>query len=259
MNIINIVNEKVETHIDDTILVKNKKNNLDIIVNKDTLFCLDLENKNIKSNINITINDNINTRIFIMSNLENVSLNMNVNINQNSNLLINHYTKNNNLEENVNIYLNKQYSNIEYNYSCLGNTKKVLNIEHNAQNTNSSVKTYGISNNDKQEFIITENVPKGIINCKLSQASKIINLGDNKSTIKPILLIEEQEVNASHSSVISPINQDDLFYLMSRGIDENNSIKLLTTGFLVNNLNLTEKEKHLLYDKYIFRRWKNGY
>ena len=254
MNIINIVNEKIKTHIDDTILVKNKKNNLDIIVNKDTLFCLDLENKNIKSNINITINDNINTRIFIMSNLENVSLNMNVNINQNSNLLINHYTKNNNLEENVNIYLNKQYSNIEYNYSCLGNTKKVLNIEHNAQNTNSSVKTYGISNNDKQEFIITENVPKGIINCKLSQSSKIINLGNNKSTIKPILLIEEKEVNASHSSVISPINQDDLFYLMSRGIDENNSIKLLTTGFLVNNLNLTEKEKHLLYDKYIFRR-----
>ena len=254
MNIINIVNDNIDTNIDDTISVKNKNNNIDIIINNDTSFCIDLENNSINININITIKDNTSSKIFIMSKLENIILNINININQNCNALINHYTKNTNLEESVNVYLNKSNSNIEYNYSCLGSTKKTLNIYHNAQNTNSSVKTHGISNNEKQEFIIIENVPNGIINCNLSQSSKIINLGDNKSTIKPILLISEKEVNASHSSVISPINQDDLFYLMSRGINKNNSIELLTTGFLVNNLNLIEKEKHLLFDKYIFRR-----
>lgn len=254
MNIINIVNDKINTNIDDTIIFKNKKNNFDITLTKDTSLCIDLENNNISTIININIKDYVNSKIFIMSKLDNVQLNINININQECNTVINHYAKNTNLEESVNVYLNKQHSNIEYNYSCSGDTKKKLNIYHNAKNTNSSVKTHGISNNEKQEFIIIENVPKGIINCNLSQSSRIINLRENKSTIKPILLISEKEVNASHSSVISPINQDDLFYLMSRGIDEYNSIKLLTTGFLVNNLNLIEKEKHLLFDKYIFRR-----
>ena len=254
MNIINIVNSHIETNINDSILFKNKKNNFEIIVTDNRTLCINLENKHTYYNINIIIKENINSKLFIMNKLENTNLNININIKENSNLIFNNYAVNNNLEEKVNVNLDGINSNIEYNYSCLGNTKKDLNIFHNFKNTNSVVKTHGFSNMEKQEFIITENVPKGITGCKLAQSIKIINLGDNNSTIKPILLIAEQEVSASHSSVISPISAEDLFYLMSRGIKKKDSINLLTTGFLVNNLNLTEDEKHLLFDMYIFRR-----
>ena len=189
-----------------------------------------------------------------MSKLENNNLNSFIVLKNNSNLLFNHFSINDNINDTKEINMNGLSSKIEYYYSCKGNTKQKLNVYHNSSKTDSLVSSNGISNNEHIIFEITEKVPKKVIGCNLNQKSRIINLKDNISTIKPILLIDEQDVTASHSSVISPINDKELFYLMSRGISKEESINLLTTGFLVNNLKLTKEEKHLLFEKYIFRR-----
>lgn len=253
MNIINIVNGIIQNNIDNSITCTSKKNNINISINNNIEFCLYVENKDSIEKININVDKNLDTRIFLVLKGEN-KLDIEITINENCKLLLNKFTDAKDLDENININLNGINSGIEYYHSCSGNIKENLNIYHNFKNTNSIIKNYGISNNETQEFNIIEKVGKGKTNCKLSQKSKIINLGDNKSTIRPILLIDEKEVNAFHSSVISPINKSDLFYLMSRGITEENSVRLLTNGFLINNLNLNENEKHLLYEKYIFRR-----
>lgn len=253
MNIINIVNGIIEKNINSSIICTNKKNITHINIKEDTELCLYIENENSIDKVNISVAKNTVARIFLILKVDN-KLNIEIDIEENSKLLLNKFTNAKNLEEEIDIYLKGINSEIEYYHSCLGSIKENLNIYHNNKNTNSIVKNYGISNNEIQEFNITEKVPKGKTNCKLSQKSKIINLGDNKSTIRPILLIDEKDVNAFHSSVISPVNKSDLFYLMSRGITKDNSIRLLTNGFLINNLNLKENEKHLLYEKYIFRR-----
>lgn len=253
MNIINIVNGIIEKDINSSITCTNKNNKTCVNIKDDIELCLYVENQKTNDIINVTVNKNINVRIFLMLKVDN-KLNLQVDVEENSKLLLNKFTSTKYLEEEINVYLKGLNSKIEYYHSCLGNIKEDLNIYHNSKNTDSVVRTYGISNNEIQEFNITEQVPKGKTNCNLSQKSKIINLGMNKSTIRPILLIEEKEVTAFHSSVISPINKSDLFYLMSRGITEDNSIRLLTNGFLVNNLNLKDDEKHLLFEKYIFRR-----
>ncbi|MBQ7140041.1 MAG: SufD family Fe-S cluster assembly protein [Bacilli bacterium] len=254
MNIINIVNNKISnSKINNKIKLKENKNIcIDIIDN--TKLYIEIDGINIKSNIDINIDENVNSRIFVFSNSIDSKININVNQNKNSNLILNSFYKNDDVKENTIINLNGYNSNIEYNYSCIGKTNKSLRINHYFSKTNSIVKNRSVSNNDEIEFEIIEYVPKGSIDCNLSQSSKIINLKENKCKIKPILLIDEKEVNASHSSVISPINDSDLLYLMSRGIDEHNSINLLVNGFLVNNLNLNEEEKHILFEKYIFRR-----
>ncbi|MBE6152855.1 MAG: SufD family Fe-S cluster assembly protein [Firmicutes bacterium] len=253
MNILNIVDGIIEDKTNNSITCTNKNNKLHINIKKDIEFCICFENNKLIDGININIDENSSVRIFLILNARN-KLNIKINIQKNSNLLLNKFISTEKLEENININLNGINSQIEYYHSCLGNIKEDLNIYHNSKKTNSLVKNYGITNNETQEFNITEIVPKGMTECKLSQKSKIINLGINSSTIRPILLIDEKEVNAIHSSVISPINKSDVFYLMSRGITEENSIRLLTNGFLINNLNLKEKEKHLLFEKYIFRR-----
>jgi len=258
MNIINIVNGIIEENINNSITCTNKKNNIHINIKEDTELCLYIENENSIDKFSISVDKNLSVRIFLILKIDN-KLNIEINIEENSKLLLNKFTNAKDLEEEIDVYLKGINSEIEYYHSCLGNIKENLNIYHNSKNTNSIVKNYGISNNEIQEFNITEKVPKGKTNCKLSQKSKIINLGDNKSTIRPILLIDEKEVTAFHSSVISPINKSDLFYLMSRGITQENSVRLLTNGFLINNLNLKDNEKHLLFEKYIFRRWKYGH
>ena len=44
------------------------------------------------------------------------------------------------------------------------------------------------------------------------------------------MFISEEDVTAIHSSTIGSINEEDLFYLMSRGISYNDSVKLIIKG-----------------------------
>lgn len=250
MNTIHVDNNIINSNVDNSISIKD---NICIEVLKNTTLYLEIYNSK-DINIKIDVKDNVNFKLFNFSEVNDSSVKFYINQEENSKLVFNSFYKNNNIYEDMIVNLNGINSNIEYNYSCLGNTKKRLRINHNFSNTNSIVKNHAVSNNDIIEFEIIEFVPKNSINCKLSQFSKIINLDNNKSLIKPILLIDEEEVQASHSSIITPINTDDLLYLMSRGIDEDGSTKLLINGFLIDNLSISDKEKHILYEKHVFRR-----
>ena len=47
----------------------------------------------------------------------------------------------------------------------------------------------------------------------------------------PSMEINQNAVEANHFSVISPIDEESIFYLMSRGISSNGAMKLLASGF----------------------------
>ena len=47
----------------------------------------------------------------------------------------------------------------------------------------------------------------------------------------PAMEINQNAVEANHFSIISPIDEESIFYLMSRGISNNEAVKLLTSGF----------------------------
>lgn len=252
MNIISIVNGKIDkTKISNDLQVK--EDNISINVISDSNLYLEiLGDKNLKIDLNIL--ENVSFRVFVFCDTSSCNINFDIIQSQNSNLIMNNFYKNNDTFINANINLSGINSNLEYNYSCLGKTNKKLRINHNFPKTNSIVKSHAVSCNDEVEFEITEFVPKGSINCNLSQNSKIINLKENKGLIKPILLIDEKEVNATHSSIVTPINDSDLLYLMSRGIEMSEATNLLVNGFLINNLSLIDEEKHILFEKHIFRR-----
>jgi len=62
------------------------------------------------------------------------------------------------------------------------------------------------------------------------------------------MYIEEDTVKASHGSVIGTFNYDDIFYLMSRGITEEESYMLLLKGFIFNNLELNLENRAIIYE-----------
>ena len=49
---------------------------------------------------------------------------------------------------------------------------------------------------------------------------------------KPILKIDENDIEASHAAVVGKINDEHLFYLTSRGISEADAKQLITLGYL---------------------------
>ena len=71
-------------------------------------------------------------------------------------------------------------------------------------------------------------------------------MGDNNSKICPNMYIDLDDVIAKHASMIGKFNDDELFYLMSRGLTYKDSIKLLIKGFLINNLDNLNKRKIIL-------------
>jgi Fe-S cluster assembly protein SufD len=49
---------------------------------------------------------------------------------------------------------------------------------------------------------------------------------------KPILKIDENEIEASHAATVGKISDDELFYLTSRGLSEETAKELITLGYL---------------------------
>jgi ABC-type transport system involved in Fe-S cluster assembly, permease component len=48
----------------------------------------------------------------------------------------------------------------------------------------------------------------------------------------PILLIDENDVLAGHAASVGQVDQKQLYYLMSRGIDKKTAQRLVIRGFL---------------------------
>lgn len=106
-------------------------------------------------------------------------------------------------------------------------------IYHNAKETISKIINQGISIDEGEIiFNVTGIVPSGKVRCDCNQENRIINLNDGKNKISPNLLIDEYDVEAEHAAYIGKFNDDELFYLQSRGINVDTAISLLTEGFL---------------------------
>jgi len=76
---------------------------------------------------------------------------------------------------------------------------------------------------------IGKNAPGAQANLK----HNILLVGNNSHAISiPQLEIENNDVQASHSSAIGPVDQSQLFYLMSRGFSHQSAIKLIIKSFI---------------------------
>ena len=89
--------------------------------------------------------------------------------------------------------------------------------------------------------------PKAV-NCEGYQKDDTILLSDDaRADVVPNLEIANNDVKCSHGATISQIDEDKLFYMMSRGLDEKAAKKAIIEGFFdpimakINNENLKEE------------------
>ncbi|HHC5653464.1 TPA: Fe-S cluster assembly protein SufD, partial [Streptococcus pyogenes] len=65
------------------------------------------------------------------------------------------------------------------------------------------------------------------------QESRVLMLSDQaRADANPILLIDENEVTAGHAASIGQVDPEDMYYLMSRGLDQETAERLVIRGFL---------------------------
>ena len=77
-------------------------------------------------------------------------------------------------------------------------------------------------------------------------------LGDNtKNTSQPVLEIDADDVKASHGSTTGRISEEQIYYLMSRGISRDESVKMIVEGYF-------EKELSTISDPKIREQIRNN-
>ena len=55
---------------------------------------------------------------------------------------------------------------------------------------------------------------------------------ESKAMTLPSMDVHENQVEISHEAVVGKIGEEDLFYLMSRGLSESEATKLIVAGFI---------------------------
>lgn len=108
-----------------------------------------------------------------------------------------------------------------------------LIISHDAPNTKSTQWFRGVySGRALGSFVGQVIVQKGAAGSSAQQLYKSILMSDKaKAQVKPELVIFNHDIMASHGATIGELNEDALFYLQSRGIDEQNAKALLIESF----------------------------
>ena len=120
---------------------------------------------------------------------------------------------------------------------CPGGRRKVFTVDivHEEGDTYSRTKMAGINLGDGTLFFFgTSDVPNGSHGSDTRQEGKITNLSPgSRSEVSPALLIKDDMVNASHGAALGAYDPSAMFYMMSRGLTESESRRLITIGSLV--------------------------
>lgn len=235
MNKINVVDNKI-IPFDNTDVILN--NNIITFTNNGDYYLEYITSNNV--NITISVEDNVCVHLFEYSNNNDINTNITYNLGKNSSLIISKFYYNDNTNEEINIYLNKKNANIKYNFSSISKNHDnyLINIYHNDSTTSSDIFNRTIAKeNSSNNFDINSYVENKILDCYLNQSTKIITLGDSNNKINPNMFTHDNSVTAIHASVIGNVNEEELFYLMSRGISYNEAIKIIIKGIILSNIN----------------------
>jgi len=54
----------------------------------------------------------------------------------------------------------------------------------------------------------------------------------SKTTTYPYMEVNEDDATITHEATVGRINEDQLFYLMSRGLSETQALSMIVTGFM---------------------------
>ena len=107
-------------------------------------------------------------------------------------------------------------------------------VVHCAPNTSSTIVSKSISKDGgRAGYRGLVKVQKGATNCRSTVNCDALLLDeDSRSDTYPVMEIEEDQVTIGHEATVSKIGDEQLFYLMSRGIAKDEAAAMIVSGFI---------------------------
>lgn len=198
---------------------------ISIIIDTDLNIHYDLKNGTYK----ILIFNNANSNLVLKEDGQIINSNVEINV-----LELNQYEFKQ--DSNIDVY---KGSSINVNTIYLGVNNKHIDY-HLLNKENDSL--IQISNNvvclKDSDFVlnVVGKIVKGAKRSKCFQKSRCLTFENPKQAkILPVLEIDENDVEASHSLSSGTIDEDVLFYMNSRGLSSKDALKLLLESYLIPN------------------------
>ena len=225
-----VVNININSKVDSNITIKYVGNSIAI-----TKINTNLNNSNIKLNvINLLDKDAYNIIEFTNDLLD-------------SNLTTNFIDLGGKVKlSNILTDINSSNSTYNLNNLYIGTNEDILDMNYlvnlNKPNTNSELVVEGLLNdNSKKSFKGTLDFKEGSSNSVGHENENCILLSDTaKSKSLPMMLCHEESVDGTHGVSTGKIDDEKLFYLMSRGLSKDESIRLILNANInkiLSNLN----------------------
>ena len=174
-------------------------------------------------------------------------------INNENSITVNCIGKNVTLAVKASLFENSKFI---FNYGVLASIDSTNDFEiyHIGDNSISEINNGGINlGNNRLYFKIDGRVYEANKNIRCIQNSKIINYKDGDSKIIPNLIIDTNDIYASHSAYIGNIDKETKFYLESRGLTEEEINSLFVKSIIFGKMELGEEAS--LFNEKIKEWW----
>lgn len=107
-------------------------------------------------------------------------------------------------------------------------------VHHLAPNTHSTVESKSISQNGGRSNY------RGLVRVHEGAQGSSVNVdcdalmfdSDSRSDTMPFIEVQESDVDVSHEGTVGKLNDDAIFYLMSRGVEEDDAAEMIIRGFI---------------------------
>ncbi len=254
-------NEKKELNISideskDFLIILNENAELNLVTNL-------INNKDLKISFEIILKENSKLNYINLQNLPLVEHFTNKKVKLEKNSVFNYYELNfgskSTYSETI-VNLDGENAKFEH-YGIFASNKEQkfdfnLHAIHNAQNTHSNMLTRGaLNDSSKSNYNGLIRINKNASNSNGYQKQETILLNEKaESKSVPKLEINNNDVRCTHGSSNSQIDEDKLFYLMSRGLNEEEAKLKIIEGFFEHilskiNLENMDKIKEIIYNK----------
>ena len=196
-------------------------------------------NVNNEDELHFDVLDNANLHVAVLAKNPANSIKITANVGQNG--MFNAYLADfipDNCKGDISVNLLGDNATFEWHLASLSQKadKKEFDVSvfHKSPRTFAQMDSYGVVRDDaKLTFSGICQIEKGSSGSKAHQNAKIMVFDAlSNGVAKPILKIDENDIEASHAAVVGKINDEHIFYLTSRGLSEDEAKRIITLGYL---------------------------
>lgn len=141
-------------------------------------------------------------------------------------------------------YLEEEGAHVDVITTTTSSAHNYFDLEciHKVIHTTSMIENYAICHEGSDyQVVASGNIMKGAAGSKSHQSSRVLTAANEQNAkVTPILIIDENDVEASHACSMGQMNEDHLFYLQTRGLSRIQALGLLTLSYVLPILKIVE-------------------